>query len=64
MKDIKVFLKPGIYCPLADHPQLAEYGVELVAQPGQAHWIIVPRARSHVPYLLKYPGKKISRLCG
>jgi len=58
MKAIKVFLKPGIPCPLAHKSLRAEYGVELTTQPGQAHWIIVDRAKSLVPYFLKYPGKR------
>jgi len=51
-------LHEGIRSPLANNPWLAEYGVELVDQPGAADWIFVPRAKLLVRFFLKFPGKR------
>jgi hypothetical protein len=58
MTAIKVFIKPGTRCSLEDTALSSEYGVELVSDPVEAHWIIAPRVKSLIPYCLKFPGKK------
>jgi len=58
MKGIKVFVKPGTPSPLSNKTLRLEHGVEVVAQPEQADWIMACRVKSLIPYFLRHPGKR------
>jgi hypothetical protein len=58
MNDTRVFVKRGTRSPLLD-PELRDlHRIALVAEPGEAEWIIASRVKSLIPYILRFPGKR------
>ena len=58
MNVTRVYVRPGTLCPLVDSELTSEYGVDLVAEPKDAHWIIAASIKFLVAYSLKYPFKR------
>ncbi|MCE0523361.1 MAG: glycosyltransferase family 10 [Methylacidiphilales bacterium] len=58
MNEIKVFLKPGTPCPLQIAGLPSRYGLTMVGTPGEADWIVVPRIKTALPFLARYPWKR------
>jgi len=55
---MKIYLRPGMACPLTDSDLASEYDLELVAEPKQAHWIVASSVKFLAAYSLRYPFKR------